>query len=150
MADTIAVRLVGKDDLDTCLKIRIEVFVEEQNVPLDLEIDGLDDTALHFLVTRNEEPVGTARVILKDNGRMAKIGRVAILKTARGLGLGQILIREIEKAQSLQSVSHFSLESQTHAIGFYGKLGYVAEGPEFMDAGIPHRLMTKRNPLTQP
>ena len=150
MMENIVVRVASGSEINKCLKIRKSVFIEEQNVPKDRELDGLDSAAIHFLVLLNNKPVGTARVILKDNSQTAKIQRVAILKSARGSGLGQVLIKEIEKTPALQSVLRFALESQTHALGFYTRLGYNAEGPEFLDANIPHRLMAKTNISTQP
>ncbi len=126
-----------------CMDIREEVFVAEQSVPQELERDEYDDTAVHFLTLLDGEPVATARVILKDGGRTAKIGRVAVRKSHRGKGLGKDLLKAIEKDGPLVSAHRFVLDAQTHALPFYETLGYVAEGPEFLDAGIPHRHMTK-------
>ncbi len=125
------------------MEIREEVFVAEQSVPQELERDEYDDTALHFLSLIDGEPVATARVILKDEGRTAKIGRVAVRKAHRGKGLGKELLDAIERDRALTGVHRFVLDAQIHALPFYESLGYVAEGPEFQDAGIRHRHMTK-------
>lgn len=128
-------------DLEACLAIRFAVFVQEQSVPVEEEQDHYDDTAIHILATENGTPVGTARIILV--GDAAKIGRVAVLASHRGTGLGAKLITAcLSELRSMPDVSIAKLGSQTHALGFYEKLGFVAEGPEFDDAGIPHRMMS--------
>ncbi|MDE2239609.1 MAG: GNAT family N-acetyltransferase [Rhodospirillales bacterium] len=115
------------------------VFVTEQGVPAAEELDELDATALHVLALWNGEPAGTARAIKKTQG-LWKIGRVAVQAPFRKFGIGKALMQGIE-AECPGGA--FILDAQTHAIGFYERLGYAAEGPEFMDAGIPHRLMRK-------
>jgi predicted GNAT family N-acyltransferase len=125
-------------DFAKCFDIRLAVFVEEQHVPIDEERDEYDETALHYLATLDGKPVGTARVLLKDS--TAKITRVAVLRKARGQGIGEALMRHIESALA---VRRFALGAQLHALPFYERLGYVAEGEVFMEAGIPHRHMAK-------
>ena len=129
------------DDLDACLAIRFTVFVKEQSVPIEEERDHYDESAIHILATENTTPVGTARIVLV--GDVGKIGRVAVLASHRGTGLGAKLIATcLAELRSLSDVKIAKLGSQTHALGFYEKLGFVAEGPEFDDAGIPHRMMS--------
>jgi predicted GNAT family N-acyltransferase len=128
-----------------CMEIREEVFVAEQSVPQELERDEYDDTALHFLAFLEGEAVATARVLLKDDGRTAKIGRVAVRKVYRCKGLGKDLLTAIEQDHTLSGVHRFVLDAQIQALPFYETLGYAAEGPEFLDAGIPHRHMRKLN-----
>ena len=125
--------------------MRKEVFIVEQRVPVDLERDEHDSEALHVVALADDQYVGTARVVLKDNGTSAKIGRVAVRRSNRGFGIGKMLIAAIEQAAALRRVHNFLLDAQTHALQFYADLGYQAYGPEFMDAGIPHRHMKKRN-----
>jgi predicted GNAT family N-acyltransferase len=132
-------------DIEECLRIREEVFIVEQNVPVDLERDEHDSKALHFIALADGQTVGTARVVLKDNGTSAKIGRVAVRRSNRGLGIGKLLIAAIEGDPDLTHVHSFLLDAQTHALRFYARLGYQAYGEEFMDAGIPHRHMKKKN-----
>ena len=131
---------VGRtEDLKSCHALRRAVFIEEQEVPEDLEVDGLDDTALHLLATLDGRPVGTARMLLK--GATGKIGRVCVLRDLRGQGVGAALIRAaVEELRGL-GLARAKLGSQVHAIPFYEKLGFVAEGPVYDDAGIPHRDM---------
>lgn len=127
------------DDLEACLAIRRTVFIEEQGVSEFEEVDGRDGEALHFLATSDGAPIGTARVLLGETS--GKIGRVAVLRAARGTGAGQALIRAAVDEIKLRDRSEAVLGAQTYAIGFYERLGFVARGPEFMDAGIPHREM---------
>ncbi len=117
----------------------MEVFVAEQNVPSEQERDEYDAQALHFLALADGAALGTARVLLADQGA-AKIGRVAILKPARNLGLGAALMRHIEHALDAKSLF---LDAQTYAVPFYKKLGYAAYGDQFLEAGITHFHMRK-------
>lgn len=127
-------------DLATCRAIRHAVFVIEQSVPQDEELDGLDDTALHLLALKDGEPCGTARLIMQ--GDIGKITRVAVLQHARGTGLGAALIRAaLDELRRHPGITRASLGAQTHVIGFYERLGFVAYGPIYDDAGIPHRMM---------
>ena len=137
-----SVLIEESNDLEACLEVRFKVFVEEQNVPVELERDEYDQTAIHLLATDQGNPVGTARIVLK--GDTGKIGRVAVLAEKRGTGLGRELIKAcLAELEKLPEIHVAALGSQTHALGFYEKLGFVAEGPEFDDAGIPHRMMTR-------
>ena len=130
------------EDFDACMAIRQRVFVEEQNVPPELEHDEYDATAVHLLARDAEgRAVGTARLLI--DGAAAKIGRVAVLAEARGTGAGLALIRAALAELRHRGVAEARLGSQTHAIGFYEKLGFAAEGLEYDDAGIPHRDMTR-------
>jgi predicted GNAT family N-acyltransferase len=132
-------------DIEACFRIREEVFIVEQRVPIDLERDEQDSEALHFIALADGQSVGTARVVLKDNGTSAKIGRVAVYRSNRGFGIGKLLIAAIEAAPDLRRVHTFLMDAQTDALQFYTRLGYEAYGEEFMDAGIPHRHMKKSN-----
>lgn len=116
------------------------MFVHEQGVPVDEEMDAHDATAVHVLALWDGNPVGTARAVSKDPG-VQKIGRVAVAAKFRKHGIGKALMRGIEA--QCPAGSAFVLAAQSRVTGFYEKLGYEAEGPEFLDAGIPHRLMRK-------
>ena len=128
-------------DIATCLNIRRVVFTEEQGVSVEDDVDGRDDEALHLLAVKNGVPVGTARMLL--SGTTGKIGRVAVLKSERGTGLGKALIEAACDLLKKRGLETAKLAAQTHAIGFYEALGFVARGPEFDDAGIPHREMVR-------
>lgn len=126
-----------------CLQIRRVVFVEEQGVPEAEEIDGLDPICRHYLARLGGEPVGAART--KPLDAAVKAQRVAVLGAARGAGVGAALMRRIlADAAAVGPATEVVLDSQTSAIAFYERLGFTAEGPEFLDAGIPHRFMRRR------
>jgi predicted GNAT family N-acyltransferase len=117
--------------------IRKTVFVDEQHVPADLEWDGRDDRCLHVLaVARDGAAIGTGRLLPDGH-----IGRMAVLKAWRGQGVGGALLAELIAAARDAGHSRAMLNAQVHALGFYARFGFVAEGPEFDEAGIPHRAM---------
>lgn len=120
-----------------CFDIRRTVFIEEQQIPEAEEWDADDATCLHYLT---EGGGGTARVIAR--GETAKIGRVAVVKAYRGTGLGLAIMQALMYDARTRGFTTAELESQTYAIAFYTRLGFVAEGPEYDDgSGIMHRLM---------
>lgn len=124
------------------LAIRYTVFVDEQHVPVDLEIDELEDLSLHLVLYKAKQPVATARIYkLADD--TYKVQRVAVLKEDRTSGIGTLLMKEIEKKASELRAKSLTLGSQNSAIPFYEKLGYHISSEEFMDAGIPHHSMRK-------
>lgn len=127
-------------DIATCRALRRRVFIEEQGVSEADELDDLDDQAIHLLATQDGTPLGSARLLVL--GETGKIGRVCVLPQARGTGLGAALMRAaIAEFRRIPGVARVKLGAQTHALGFYERLGFQATGPEFMDAGIPHRDM---------
>jgi predicted GNAT family N-acyltransferase len=129
-------------DFNTAMEIRFAVFVDEQNVPAELEADEYDEDAIHLLLLDGEKAIGTARLVDKGNG-VVKIGRVAVLPAYRGKGLGNQLMWFALDIAHENDFRLVILDSQTYAIPFYEKLGFTAEGPEFDDAGIPHRRMKR-------
>jgi predicted GNAT family N-acyltransferase len=135
-------RATMEDEIEACLEIRFEVFVGEQHVPPEEEIDGIDDRCIHYLATADGRPVGTARIIPKPP--TAKIGRVAVVRSERGLGVGTAIMQYVLEDASSMGFVEAVLDAQTTAIPFYEKLGFVAESGEFLDAGIPHRRMRRR------
>jgi predicted GNAT family N-acyltransferase len=128
------------DDLALCHALRRIVFIEEQSVPEAEEVDGRDAGALHLLARLDGLPVGCARLLVM--GDTGKIGRVCVLQDYRGQGIGVALIESaLEVLRAQPGVLRAKLGSQTHAIGFYEKLGFTPVGPEYLDAGIAHRDM---------
>ena len=127
-------------DRQACYDIRTTVFVNEQNVPPELELDDLEDACVHFLARVNGVPMGTARLL--DKG-YAKVQRVAVLRDARGTGIGRDLMNAMLDYAAANGFTESRLDAQLTAIPFYEKLGYEATGPEFDDAGIQHRLMIR-------
>lgn len=122
-------------------RIRTNVFVGEQAVPVHEEIDDLDCFVPIFVAYENEVAKGTARVILK-NDDVAKIGRVAVMKEFRGDGVGRELMLEvIQYVIENTNVSEIQLDAQLTAVKFYETLGFTSYGDIFKDAGIDHILM---------
>lgn len=127
-------------DIATCRALRRTVFIEEQGVSEADEIDDLDESALHLIAVIEGRAVGSARLLVA--GETVKVGRVCVLADVRGQGLGAALMRAaVDMARGLPGVARVKLGAQTHALGFYERLGFKAVGPEFLDAGIPHRDM---------
>ncbi len=127
-------------DIATCHRLRRTVFIEEQGVSEADEFDDRDDDAIHLLATLDAGPAGTARLLIE--GDTAMIGRVCVLAAARGTGLGAALIRAaVAEARAIPGIACVKLGAQTHALAFYERLGFAAFGPEYIDAGIPHRDM---------
>ena len=140
---SVSIKIVeSPEEFDQCFRIRTTVFVEEQEVPLELEMDEYDAVATHFLLCDGETPLATARLV--DKHGLAKIGRVAVLKEARGRGLGLLLMQAVIDEAKHRRFTESVLDAQTYAVPFYARLGYVAEGEEFDDAGIPHLLMRRK------
>ncbi|GGL84845.1 acetyltransferase [Streptomyces fumigatiscleroticus] len=135
--------------------MRKEVFVAEQGVPEDLEYDEHDAPGagtVHVLAVRRDgTPLGAGRLLYgaaaadRTGGDPAvgSLGRLAVVRDARGLGVGAALVRAVEDAARARGLTAVDLHAQTHALGFYERLGYEAYGPEFPDAGIPHRAMRR-------
>jgi predicted GNAT family N-acyltransferase len=139
-------------DREACFAVRKEVFVGEQGVPEDIEYDAYDADAVHVLAVREDgRPLGTGRLLYgeaaaaKTDGDLSvgSLGRLAVTKAARGLGVGAALVRAIEDAARARGLTAVDLHAQTHALGFYERLGYEAYGPEYPEAGIPHRAMRR-------
>lgn len=132
--------------LRSCLEIRRRVFIEGQGVPLELELDGLDEEAEHLLAWRLEPapptPIGTAR--FRETPEGLKAERVAVLDAERGRGVGRALMTAIEDQGRARRASSVVLHAQVEVIAFYERLGYEAEGEVFSEAGIDHRVMSKR------
>ena len=140
MKTIIRVKRVASDaELAKAFRIRMRVFVEEQGVPKDIELDGDDQRAIHFLATMGGKAVGTARIVARRN--TAKIGRMAVLKSYRRRDVGKRLLqRAITETRKLGAAKIY-LHAQVPVIGFYEKLHFHCNGPIFEEAGIPHRTM---------
>ncbi|MFB1081342.1 GNAT family N-acetyltransferase [Jeotgalibacillus sp. JSM ZJ347] len=128
-------------ELQDAFEVRKEVFVNEQRVPEELELDAFDQTATHFVLYAEEQASGAGRFRIKDG--KGKVERVCVMKTLRGQQAGVLLMTEIEKYAQDTGLPALILNAQTHALGFYEKLGYRVISDEFMDAGIPHFTMQK-------
>lgn len=124
--------------------IRMRVFVSEQGVPAEIELDEEDHHAIHFLATTSGRSVGTARLVMQ--GKEAKIGRMAILKKYRRRGIGAALLKRVIAAAKRRGARIIFLHAQVPVIGFYEKMGFRCVGPVFDEAGIAHRKMVLMNP----
>lgn len=131
-----------EEEKQLAFHVRMKVFVEEQGVPRHLELDEFDQEAVHFIVQKDNEIIGAARLREIEPG-FGKIERVCILKEFRGLKLGASIMKFIEEYAVEHHWKKLKLNAQVYAIPFYEKLGYTVTSPEFLDAYIPHRAMEK-------
>ena len=120
-------------------RIRFRVFVEEQRVPREIELDEHDDASLHAIAFEKDLPIGTARLLPDGH-----IGRMAVLKDWRRKGAGALMLTTLMKMAKLLGHKEIVLSAQKHAVPFYRKHGFAEEGAEYMEAGIPHRDMRRR------
>lgn len=136
-------RIESDAQLADAFAIRRAVFIEEQDVPEELELDEHDETATHVLATAEGEPVGTARLIEYDEG-VGKVQRVAVVESHRGTGVGEALMAKVESLAREAGYEKLVLDAQVPVVGFYERLGYdLLDDETFMDAGIPHKRMGK-------
>ena len=141
MPDLEIVEVRSRERLEQAFAIRRAVFVQEQGVGETLEIDGRDHAAQHLLALQQGHPVGTLRLRWVEDGRVAKIERVAVLPRARGAKVGQVLVEAALALARTAGAEAALLHAQTIVQGFYARLGFVAFGPEFIEDGIPHVAM---------
>lgn len=125
---------------DALAHIRYQVFVNEQRVPADMELDDHDPDCDHLLAFDDQgTAVGTARLLPDGH-----IGRMAVLAEYRGQGIGTLLLNEILALAQSRGLRTVVLHAQIHAVGFYEKHRFAVVGDEFMEAGIPHVQMQRR------
>jgi len=132
-------RVFSRKQLGQAFSIRFRVFVREQGVPVEIEMDRDDKRALHFLALKAGKAVGTARLVLRH--RSAKIGRMAVLKSYRGKGVGTKLLKRAIVMAKRHGAQKIYLHAQVPVIAFYEALAFRCVGPMFAEAGIPHRKM---------
>ncbi|MGZ4122757.1 MAG: GNAT family N-acetyltransferase [Tumebacillaceae bacterium] len=143
--DTIKViKITNEEQYGQALAIRKVVFVEEQNVPVEIEIDENEAVATHVLAyDENETPVATGRIRPYAEG-VGKMERIAVLQEVRsGRGYGRAIMDKLEAIGRELGFRKFVLEAQIHAEKFYEKLGYTTISEPFMEAGIVHVKMEK-------
>ena len=127
---------------DALAKLRTDVFVEEQNVPVEIIMDGLDAAGVHVAARDTAgNLIGTGRMILHPS--VPRIGRMAVMKSWRSTGVGGQILKKLCDAAKQRGFSEVMLHSQTHASPFYFKHGFLSHGSEFFEAGIPHQEMRK-------
>lgn len=135
----------GSPDAQRALDVRMAVFVLEQRVPAEIEVDDVDLIAWHAVaVDETGAACGTGRLYPDSvHPDCAHIGRMAVLASHRGRGVGSALMEALLAEASRREFRKAELSAQTHAIPFYERHGFVATGPVYDDAGIPHRKMTR-------
>ena len=148
-----SIRLAGTaEEVADAFAVRYDVFVTEQGVPADLERDDQDGDADHLVAYDGDRPVGAGRLVVEPAGfegadpglgPVGHLGRLAVRPEARGARLGVAFVAAIEERARARDLAVMALSSQSYAIPFYERLGYTAYGPEFDDAGLPHRWMTR-------
>jgi predicted GNAT family N-acyltransferase len=127
---------------DDAFAVRIAVFVEEQQIPREEELDDADATAIHCVGYLDRRPVAAGRLVVADG--YGKIGRMAVLQPHRGSGLGAQVLDALEREGRSRGLSEFRLSAQMSAKGFYDRADYAADGDVYDEVGIPHVAMVKR------
>jgi predicted GNAT family N-acyltransferase len=122
---------------DLAQPVRISVFVEEQNVPLEMEWDEYDEVSMHAVAKNDQgQTVGTGRLLPDGH-----VGRMAVMPSARGKGIGSAILVSLMNEAKRQGHREVILHAQQQAQAFYASHGFICEGSEFMEAGIPHIVM---------
>jgi len=129
-------------DVKAALAVRLEVFVQEQQVPPEEELDEYDKTARHLVAKEEGRIVATARVYLPSPAE-ARIGRMAVLKPYRRRGIGRRMLALLCEEAKRQVAAKATLHAQWYARAFYSKYGFTETGEPFMEANIKHIGMEK-------
>lgn len=133
------VELLSWDDArDHATPIRFTVFVEEQGVPADIELDEHDAVCVHAVAFDGTRAIGTGRLLPDGH-----IGRMAVLKESRNAGVGALLLTKLMEKAKEKGFAQVALSAQIHAARFYRRHGFVEEGPEYVEAGIRHQAMRR-------
>jgi len=144
MADSLKIKLVETEaDMEGALGVRFRVFVGEQHVPMEEELDDIDATATHAIVLNEGQVVATGRVFYRDEDSAARIGRMAVDIEYRRQGIGGRLLQFLEDEATAQGVTTYILNAQVYVKDFYTAHGYTERGEEFLEADIVHILMRK-------
>ena len=139
---SITVRLVeSEQDMEAAVGIRFRVFVDEQSVPPEIELDEYDAVATHAIALLDGVAVATGRAIVEDGS--ARIGRMAVDRQHRRSGVGGLVLRFLEDEAREQGATEFVLHAQEYVKAFYARHGYEEHGDTFMEAGIVHVEMRK-------
>lgn len=143
MRDVVIKVVESPEEFAAIQQIRISVFQDEQGVDSTLEFDGKDDISQHLIAYLDEQAVGTARIRCLDE-HTVKIERLAVLSVARGNGIGNKIMQKALLVIASQNISEVVVHAQAYIKGLYEKLGFIAVGEVFEEAGIPHVEMRKR------
>ena len=134
--------VVTEAEMEAALAVRMRVFVAEQSVPAEEELDDEDATATHVIARHNELVIGTGRLLIRAEGT-CQIGRMAVDQPWRRQGVGGQLLLYLEQEARSQGMSQVMLHAQEYVKGFYAAHGYLERGELFLEAGIPHIEMRK-------
>ena len=141
--DGILIKLVETEaEMEAAMGVRFRVFVAEQSVPAEEELDDADATASHAVAICQGQVVGTGRLVQQDDGD-AQIGRMAVDQTWRRKGIGDQILRFLEEEARAQGLRHCVLHAQEYVKGFYAAHGYLEHGETFLEVNIPHIEMRK-------
>ncbi|HIM61958.1 MAG TPA: GNAT family N-acetyltransferase [Dehalococcoidia bacterium] len=137
-----------EEEMEGALGVRFRVFVGEQQVPMEEELDEVDAMATHAIVVLNSagqegQVVATGRVFYRDEDSAARIGRMAVDIEYRRQGIGGRLLQFLEEEAASQGVTTYILNAQVYVKDFYAAHGYTERGAEFLEADIVHILMRK-------
>ena len=131
--------ITGNTDLEDVHDIRRKVFIEEQHVPKELELDGTDGACIHLLVFENKIPVATGRILIEGN--KFTLGRIAVLKEYRKQKYGGLVVKMLIRSSYNMGADMQYIHAQAYASDFYKKLGFIAYGNPFIEANIEHISM---------
>lgn len=126
-------------------RIRFKVFVEEQGVPRNIELDQRDPDCVHALAYQHEKVVGTGRLLPREEGEcaVAHVGRMAVLAECRGRGIGSRILESLLDKARERGEMQVALSAQVHAVEFYKNHGFQPMGEIYEEAGIAHRKMRR-------
>lgn len=133
------VEIKPSEDFSDSYEIRKTVFVEEQRIPIENEMDGLDAECFHIVLYNDAAPVGSGRLYIHDD--IARLGRIAVLKNERGKGYATVICNALIDIARREKAKLVTLDSQSYVASLYEKLGFVREGGEFLEEGILHIKM---------
>ena len=143
MADSLTIKLVDNEsELEAAIAVRFRVFVDEQSIPPEEELDEADATATHAIALSQDTVVGTGRVVWGDDGS-AHIGRMAVDAAWRRKGVGGEILKFLEESARKQGLTRSVLHAQEYVKSFYAGHGYQQYGDTFLEVDIPHVEMRK-------
>jgi len=135
-------QVITEKELNDCFNIRLEVFVKEQGVPSEEELDDLDQISFHAIAYKDNYPIATGRLI-PDGNINGTIGRMAVRQKYRRFGVGGMVLDFLEQIALNEGIQQITLNAQEYVKKFYDNHGYKEEGDVFIEAGIPHVTMVK-------
>ena len=154
MADIAVKRVETEAELEGAINVRMRVFVVEQQIPAEVELDEADATATHAVALYQGEVIGTGRLVIEEGaagsgepvgrvGRIGRIGRMAVDQTWRRQGVGGQILQFLEGEARARGLTRCILHAQEYVKAFYAGLGYQEQGEVFLEEGIPHIEMWK-------